>query len=99
MSIGCGWPPLRRPTGFVLRNRRMWLRSGSSRLKENFYAGHVISRRTSQPGLTQKKYQESSSHDRRQSWLGSRSVTEKLKDARQERGRVVREIAPARLAA
>src|ERR1700737_2728264 len=31
--------------------------------------------------------------------LGSRSVTEKFEDARQERGRVVREIAPARLAA
>jgi hypothetical protein len=50
-------------------------------------------------GLTEKKYQESSPHDRRQSWLGSRSVTEKFEDASQERGRVVREIAPARLAA
>ena len=50
-------------------------------------------------GLTEKKYRESSPHDRRQSWLGSRSVTEKFEDASQERGRVVREIAPARLAA
>src|SRR5580704_2462653 len=30
---------------------------------------------------------------------GSRSVTEEVEDARQERGRVLREVAPARLAA